>query len=118
MNNSHSNVVPCVRDAWPDLDPFFDLSQNFEAARAIFEAIDPFFRFEAGESKFSGYARRTSPRDGKGPSHFYVQIWEDEETLYRTVGFRGIGYQGILHVEMVDEGRIDGWRDDDPRKPK
>lgn len=88
------NIVPCRREAWPRLRPLIDLTRNVTVARKLTEELWRFFQFKPELLYFSGYAQPSEDPE----AIFYVQLWEGGE-LYRSVGFKDLGYVGILHVE-------------------
>jgi hypothetical protein len=106
-------VVPCRLPAWPASQPLFDLTRDGDAAHGLFATVQPFFRFKAGEARFSGYAGKLRPDHDPFDPCFYVQIWNGER-VYRTVAFKGLGYWGILHVDLLRPDRAIRIKDDDP----
>jgi hypothetical protein len=90
------NLVQCEREAFPKLFPLVDLTQDLGAARAVISAASRFFWLDTRRLQFSGRVRKL--HEGEADV-FYVQLW-DKEKVYRSVGFRNLGFTGILHVEL------------------
>lgn len=97
------NLVSSERPTFPVLHPLVDLTQDLTAARAVIAAAVRFFWLPR-QASYSGHARKLDSFDGEtgsfGPC-FYVQVWEKGELL-RTVGFRNLGYVGVLHVDIPE----------------
>lgn len=92
-------LVPCERNPWPELRPFYDLFHSLSMAQRITEKIAPFFRLVPEAFVLNGLARESEPQDGL---LLYVQFW-DEGKLCRTAAFRNIGFVGTVNVEARDD---------------
>jgi len=100
---TQSLVVPCERPTFAHLRALHDLTTFPEAREKALSAAQIYFNF-AEEVIYSGYARQRDRFDSPvlDAPDFTIQVWHGDK-LFRTMQI-GIGYVGILHVQVPEGG--------------
>jgi hypothetical protein len=99
----HENLVPDIRGTWVKSHPYHDFINNQIQAYKFIRAACFFFQLRKGGAVFSGNLRER--KEGV----FTIKLWHEDEVL-RSIRISGLGYEGVLHAEVVGElAEVIGW---------
>lgn len=86
----NDDLVPCARPIRASLA--IDLTENLYLANRFVRTATQFFWLKKDTCLFSGYV-------SDGQDHFVVELWHKEKR-YRTIRFQGLGYAGMLYIDV------------------